>query len=269
MPKLTAGRLALPEALHVADNSLYKSHQLLKRWDQWQGRANVGDLKNYIDGNIEFLFEYATKGQSWQAKAVPDGWAQRPDHISATLTDRHRASDARGEVGDELAKIVGIDSTVICRRNQRAVLVRGVPVVEQIEQLVPTRFTVWPKANDEGKELWGNPVGQSVFHSFLKPCGRLGKGKLDSLSAPLVSGEGRDEFPIGVVERGPERLQDITADQGGLIYNGFVLFSVGGTLIGLCVCFEDVAEGLLFTEQFVDLSDVFRGPVDLETGAFH
>ena len=257
----------LSEALHVGDDRPYQSHELLKRWDEWQDRARSSDMEHYVDRNLDLLFVYSA-GQTWEANAVPNDWVQAPDHVAPALTYGHGALNGCGKVGRKAAEVARINATVVCRRNQGAVLVRGIPVVEQIEQLVPTRFTVRFQADDEGKELWGNPVGQSVFHSFLKPCRSLGKGKLDRLSAPVIRDQGGDDLPIGVVKGRSEGLQRVAADQGSLIYDGFVLFSVGGTLVGFCVCFEDVSEGLLFAQQFVELSDVFRGPVNLEMGSF-
>ena len=68
----------------------------------------------------------------------------------------------------------------------------------------------------------------------------------------------------GVVECATEVVDDVSADHGRLIYNGFVLFNRCGTLSGLCVCPNDVGERRCFAEKFVKLLEVFRGPINLE-----
>ena len=81
----------------------------------------------------------------------------------------------------------------------------------------------------------------------------------------MVTGASRGHnFPISVVEGGTEIVNDISADQSRRIYDGLVLFGEKGALSGFCIGFENESERSLYAEKFVKLSDVFRGPINLE-----
>lgn len=249
--------------LHVADDVPYKSHELLKRWHEWQRRALLSDMENYVDGYFQFAFVYAAQGQAREAYARPNSARQRPPDVSATPRNSQGSAQACGEVRHLLAQDRDVNASIVCRRNQRPVFVRGIPVMEQIEQVVPTRFTVRLQSHNEVEEVGGNLMGQSILHRYLKPCSGFRERELNGLARALVCREGRNDDPVGVVKRPPESVKGVSSDNGSAIYDGVVLFSVSGALIGFCVCFEDVAEGLLFAQKCVEFVDVFRGPIDL------
>lgn len=261
-------RPALSEPLHVRQGGAYQSHEFLKRWDQWQGRACRSDLENYVDGHVQFFFHYTTHGQSWEARAGQHGRVHGPSDVASIAAEGHDAQQADGQVGDQVPEAVNFKTFVVCRRHERPVLIGRVPIMEQIEQFVPALFSMRPQAEDEGVELWGNPVCESIFYGFLKPFRSFGKRELDVLAAPLIGSHGGNDFPVGIIQSGPESLKRVSSNDRGFIHHGFVLFGVGGSLTGFCVGFEDVLEGAAFAEQFVELTDVFRGPVNLEVGLF-
>ena len=74
----------------------------------------------------------------------------------------------------------------------------------------------------------------------------------------------RHDFPIRVIESGAEVVNNIPTNKCGPVYDGLVSFCEGGALSSLCICFENVGERALFQEQYAQLVDVFRGPMNLE-----
>ncbi|RYG95760.1 MAG: hypothetical protein EON58_13510 [Alphaproteobacteria bacterium] len=214
-------------------------------------------MKNYLHGDINLLFEYSCEGGD-----TPYFRGQGPHDISVALAEIAVQREVSGEVWNLSAEHICRQSFVVARWNERAVLVDSILVVEEVEQLVPSRLTIWPQVHNEGKELWGNPVGQSVLYGFLKPCSRLAKRELDVVSPSTVRSERRDDFPISVIESRPQSVQCVRRDEGCLFHDGFVLFSSRGAIAGLYVRFDHVEEGALFAQKFVKLIDVFSGPIN-------
>ena len=70
-----------------------------------------------------------------------------------------------------------------------------------------------------------------------------------------------------MIESGAKVVDCITTDECYPVYDGFVSFSEGGTLSSFCICFEHVDERSLLLKQYIQLGDVFRGPINLETSA--
>jgi hypothetical protein len=66
-----------------------------------------------------------------------------------------------------------------------------------------------------------------------------------------------------VIESRAQIMNHVSANDRRLIYDGFVVFGEGGSLAGLGVCLDNVGEGAIFAEQFVQIYDVFRGPINL------
>lgn len=188
-----------------------------------------------------------------------------PNYISSILAEV-AVNKARWEVGNLASNAVTTQPCVVTYRDKGPVLVDSILVVKEVEKIIPSRLSVRFEGNDEGKELWGNLVGESVFYGFLKPSSRFRKGKLNRAFPPNARSNGRDDLPVSVVERRSKVIEDIAGDNGRFFYSGYVLLGVGGSPVGLGVCFQDISEGLFLAETLTKLVDVFRGPLNLEVG---
>jgi hypothetical protein len=74
----------------------------------------------------------------------------------------------------------------------------------------------------------------------------------------------RDDFPVDVIERGSEIVDDISTDQRDFVYQDFVLFDREGPLAGLYVRSNNASKRTLFAQKFVEFSEVLRGAINLE-----
>lgn len=262
-PALT--EVGLDEPLHGADDGSCHVHEHVDRWNVRAVSSRRSDAENYVDGDIKLLFEYAPVASSrkpGQGNAITNGGVGFPTNIAVIVAERELSAprEVRQLASDHLAG----QTCVISRWNELPVLVPRVLMVEQVEQLVPSRLTVGSEIHDEGEELWRHPVGKSVLHGFLKPCRRLGKRELNISLAAGFGYRRRHDLPIGMIERGAKPVKGVAAYKRDFIYDGFVLFGERGALAGVGICFDDIREGALFAEQLVKLSDVFSGPINLE-----
>lgn len=237
--------------------------KFVHRWDEWEAFIRASDYENYADGNIKLSFEFVSRGRDRLADSARVGRVGSPDKIACVLAERH-VSGSSGEVGNLFFDNVAGQCGVVCHWDQEPVLVESIESFDEVEKLVPSRFTVWLEVNEGIEESLVHPVGQSVLYGFVKPVGVFAERELDIPLFPGRGSEGANNFPIGVVERGSELMDCVGTAHRGFSYDGFVLFGSRGALAGLCVCFEDIGEGSMFAEQIVKIGDVFRGPFNLE-----
>ncbi|HWY61433.1 MAG TPA: hypothetical protein VNW15_05985 [Rhizomicrobium sp.] len=243
------------------DGFLGNIRHLVKSWNDWSKVCARTDRENYIDGNIELLFEHAGCGRNDLAKIEARHGMEVPLNVFSRIA-KSGVDNSGGEIGHLLADNVAIKTGIIARWGREPMLVESIQILDEVEDFISSRFTVRPQFTDGPEKSVGYPVGQSVLYGFLKPCLGFTERKLN---IPFVSvcGEGRNDGPIGMVKSGPDVMNDISNKEGCLVYDGYVLFGSRGALAGYCVCFNDVGERALFLEKFVKLIDVFRGPLDL------
>ena len=213
------------------------------------------DLENYVNRDVKFAFEYELPFKKGEGPDVPNDVPM--------ILAVNEIVQAQGEMRNLATEDVAGESFVFSYWGGKPMPVLRSELVNSVEKLVPSRFAVRSESKDSAVECVRNAVGQSVLHGFIKTCGSFTEGELDGLLVARPGCEGRDDFPISVIESSSKPLNDAIGDVGDFTYDGFVAFSVGGALAGLLVRFEDVSEGALFAEQFGKLSDVFRGPVNL------
>lgn len=255
--------LSRDEGLHSLDSDPRQIDELVQCWNERARITRASDAENYINGHIKFLFEYLGNGNAEKSKRRSNVGTEGPIYIPAILAEVHCSIEAGGKVGHLPPDRFNRKPCVVGYWNKPTVLVDDLLAVEQIEEFVPSRFTMRLEAQDEVEELWGNPVGQSVLYGFIKPCRCFGEGELNLPEFSGAGGKWSDDLRVGVVQSAAQVVQGVTADQLRVVYDGFVLFGERGSLAGLCVCFEDVREGALFAQQFAKFSDVFRGPMNL------
>ncbi len=253
---------------HDVENDTNDIDQLVEGWNNWAAIVGRSDYENYLNGNIKFLFEYTCGRRLDGAEIGGIDILGMPNHIPAVLAERKIDGPSR-KIWDLSSYDFSGNSCVVSYWGQSTVFARGVDFVDQVEKFVPSSFAVGFEPDDGIKESLTCPMGESVLHGFVKPIRSFMKGELDLPFLPLFVGEGRDNLPVGMVKRRMEAVDSFARNHSDSIYNGFVFFSERGALAGLCICFEDVGEGAIFAEQFVKLHDVFRSPINLESGVVH
>lgn len=235
-------------------------HQLVERWNHWSHASMASDCENYINGDVQFLFEFEhPAGQD-----LPEG---RAIHISACPRDIDLSSThakimhVGREVRHHSPNVRARQCFVVCRWDGKPVLVEAIEAVEKIEKFVPSIFRMGLQVDKSPKKAGRDPIGQSVLHAFLKPCSGFTKRELDSPLVLFAGSERRDDRPVSLIEGSPQVLNDICDNGDGVIYDGFISFGAQGTLTGLCVRLDDITKWALFLEKLVKLIDVFRGPI--------
>jgi hypothetical protein len=171
---------------------------------------------------------------------------------------------AYSAVGNVLTKNTLIELGIVHRWNQELMFVDNVQLVDMIKHSISSTFAVGPQFPKSAIESCPGVMGKYLLDSTVKPVCLSGKCKLELPELIFRAAAGRDYFPIGVIQGGPEIVYDIAADECSRIYDRFVLFGSKGTLAGCCVCFDDPSERSRFAEKFVKFTDVFGGPINLE-----
>lgn len=72
-----------------------------------------------------------------------------------------------------------------------------------------------------------------------------------------------------MIKRASEIMDDLAAQDGGLVYDRSVLLGERGSLAGARICFDDVGERSPFADKPTKLANAFQGTIDLEHGAIN
>lgn len=245
--------------------------KLVERWNRKHETTVGSAFKGYVNGDIDLLFEYSAARDSPYYPVVQAKRLNMPRSIDTILAKPNSGivRHPKKKIWDRLSSNIShAHLNEVADRDKCCVLSWVVEGTHEVEKIVPSRFTVGLEVNDGISELWTNLVGQSIMGRFLKPCSGFREWELN---IPFFSGsgsEGADYGGICVVNGVSEVLNGVTAPQRKAIYDGFVAFGIGGSPSGLCICLKDVTEGSIFSEHFVNISDVFRGPINLEARRF-
>jgi hypothetical protein len=260
---ITDGSLRIPHSLNGGVGDI---NQLVKRWNHRAMIDIASDRENYVNGDIKFLFEYSGFRNSRRPTLSTIQRRNIPRHVPVVLAESTIDKAAR-EVGDLFDKHLRGNPCVVSGWDKKLVLIEDVEFVDEREIFIPARLTMGFQIEKNLIEGWRDPIGESRLYGFIKPCLGFTKGKLQPPSFLVGSCKGGHDVPIGVIESGAEVVNGISANDCGPVYDGCVSFCEGGALSSLCIRFENVGERSLFLEQYVQLVDVFRGPMNLETSA--
>lgn len=247
---------------HEPDRLTRRIDQCVKRGNYWSHIFQRSDAENYIEGNIKFAFEYMERWNFDVAKFF--GFYGHKWPLKCAIAERCSAVNLEGESGRKLPDYIASQSYVIIRWNQQPVLVNNIHLIDEVEKIVPSRFTMWPQIEHPTIRSCPGILGKSLLYGFCKPVCFSSKGKLDFSLGVGRNAMGRNNVPIGMVERRTEIVNDISGDQTCIVYDGLVLFRPQNTLLGFGIGFDNKDEGSRFAEKFAKLGDVFRGPINLE-----
>jgi hypothetical protein len=145
------------------------------------------------------------------------------------------------------------------------VLVRDVCLINEVEQLVPTAFTMGSQTSDCTAESRSGKVYVSLRNGSGKVAclGPEGKLYLSPLIWRQMFAKRQDDFPNGMVKRGPQVVNDVATNQTDVVYDGFIAFDSKGAFAGLTICVDGESERSPFFQKFVKFVNVFLGPSDL------
>jgi hypothetical protein len=212
------------------------------------------------------LFEYASIRNSRCSTLSAIHGENVPRYVPVVLAEATIDKTAR-KIWHLFDKCLGGNPCVITVRDKKLVLVEDVQLVDQREIFIPAKLTVGLQIEKELIKGWRDPIGESRLYGFIKPCLDFTEGELQPPSFLIGNGKRRHDFPIGVIESGAKVVDGITTNNCCPVYDGFVSFSEGGTSSSLRICFEHVGERSLLLKKYIQLGDVFRGPINLETSA--
>lgn len=257
--------IVLDRDAHRDENTAHDVRHLVESWDEWVSKGGRSDVERYVHGDIKFLFEYGPVRNKdslnchFQRIEVPYEVRPHPpmDVIAEPLIREIRNLSLNDIAGN---------SSVVSYWGKQSVLVNPIEEIDRIKQVaVHSRivFVTRPQIDHGLQEFRAYPMGQSILYSFLKPIWAFAKGELNGPALTVCHSDGRNDFPIRVIQCGPEVVNSVSADERDFSYDGFVFFGSNGALAGICICFENVEERTFFTENFIYMTDVFRGPIKL------
>lgn len=240
--------------------------KLVKRWNRKHSATIASALEAYIDGDIDLLFEYPVCGDALHYPVIQCERLAGPREVPSVLcnADFRVCRQSWEEVRDFLAHFTNHNFKVVPDRDQGRVFVGVIDGTHKVEELVASRFTVGFERQDSGMELWADLVGESITAGFVKPCSGFRKWKLNR---PFFSGAdcmGENNRRVSVVDCGSQILDGIATPNHKSVHYGFVAFGKRGSPTGFGISLKDVTEGSFFRENFGNIRDVFRGPINLE-----
>ena len=237
--------------------------ELVKRWNKAATKTIPNDRKHYINGDIKLLFECDLVKEFCLSTLSPCHRFNAPRYIPSILAET-TVNESSREVGDLFLDDVAGYPGVIAYWDGEFVLIEDIESMDRVEICVPSRFTVGLQIDNSGEELFGNPIGESIFHGFCKPIFGFAKWELNRSPFPVSFGDMIDDIPVSMIKSASQVVEHVTDDKCDFVYSGFVLFSECGSFSGLYICFKDIRERMSFLDKFVRFRDVFRGPLNLE-----
>lgn len=209
--------------LESGQSQLYRIRHQVERLNEFAKLTTRSDLENYLNGHIQFLFEYAA-GRDKIADRSVHVRTKRPNDIAAAAGNCHMFEYQRGIRYLGFEHVAG-NLGIICRWDQQPVFVDNIKLVDQIQNLIPSWITVRCECPNCVEEPLTSAKGQSVLYGFVEPSFGFGKRKLNSPALPLRFTEGEDSLGIGMIKSGPQVMNGIAACEGNLVYDGFVFLA--------------------------------------------
>lgn len=116
-----AGALGAPK---LEDGRPDHIHELVEGWNYGARVRERRDRENYVNGDVEFLFEYGIVDAFRAPHLAAHGGKGLPDYVPLVVAKRILTSE--GKIGDEGAHHCAGKFLIIARWNQELVLVRNV-----------------------------------------------------------------------------------------------------------------------------------------------
>ena len=130
---------------------------------EWSTRS---DMDNYTDGNINFALEYVWRGRLRNPQLIR-GQGVSCDPFEADI-GKTRLVHCIGKIGHDLPDHRGDPLCVIPRWNKKLMLVDDVHLMNEVEQIIPTRWTMRFQLSESPTELYPDMLGASFFNSAVK-----------------------------------------------------------------------------------------------------
>lgn len=233
-------------------------------WNKWISILKCSDVEKYVNGHINYAFKYMHRGGADDSQFAYRGASRNvPNCIAASAACDH-IPIPKWEVRNLASDFGRGQYFVIGQWNKHSMLIRDIHLVDEVEWFVPTRFTIWFQPHKNRDEIWSNPIGESLLYGFVEVCPPLAERELQHSTLRFGGSERGEFFPIDVIKGSSKVVGGVTTDTCRFVQNRLVFFRPRDTLSGFGVCFNDVREGTLFAEQFVQFSDVLRGPVNFD-----
>lgn len=245
---------------HNYDCLASRIDQCVECWNDWSRRSQRTDAENYIHGDIKFALEYVERRWLNPTELLNSAGRLPPEYTLAEPA----VVNIEGKFGDKLSDHAARKVYIVCRWDKQFVFVENIHFIDEGEKLVPSRFTMRVKLSESAVETCPGAMGQNLLDSTIKPVCFFGERELHQFALEIVGTVGGNDIPIGVVESGAEIVNNVSGYQSRIVYDGFVLFGKNGAFTGFGIGFDDQSERSRFSEKFVKLSDVLRGPINLE-----
>src|ERR1700730_461823 len=118
------GQRSLP---HDGDCLADRINHLVERGNHWVHAAQLSDIENYLDGNVNFAFENIERGRHDTSELIRRDCSIRP--FDGTLGEGDEvcsstAHDLNRKIGDGDVERRGIDLCVVYRWDQESMLVQ-------------------------------------------------------------------------------------------------------------------------------------------------
>lgn len=245
---------------HDSDGAFDRIDEFVESGNRWHSKAIASDFDNYVDGNIDLLFEYTSEGRDCVAQVW--GYSvQRPLHVANTPLHLNVPAEV-GEIWNLRPQQVEGYASIVSYWGQPSMFVGNVDLINDCQHAVPSFFVVGQQAHDRLEEPVANSVGQPILYGFLKPVAGLRERELHRSTFLRACREWQHNLSIGEVEGGTKVVRGVSDDDGCAIYSGVVFFGEGGALAGIQISFDEISEGACFIEKCVKLCDAFRCPIN-------
>ena len=248
------------------DDLLGDIDKLVKRWNRKHGATIASAFEAYINGDIDLLFEYPACRDALHYPVIQCERLAGPREVPRVLCNAYAGTrrDTWQEVRNFLAHFTDVNLKVVPDRDQGRVFVGVIDGAHKVEELVASRFTVRFERQDSRMELWADLVGESISAGFVKSCCGFRKWKLNGLLFSGADGMRVNHCGVSVVNCGSQILDGVTTQNRKSIHYGFVAFGVRAAPTGFGIRLKDLTERSFFRENFGNISDVYRGPINLE-----
>lgn len=154
-----AARIGISCVLNDADGDFRNINELMKRWNHRAKIDRTSDCENYINGDIQFLFEYSGFRNLRGTPLSPIHRRNKPHYVPVVLAEA-TIDKSWWEIRDLFDKHLGGKPRVISGWDKKLVLVEDIKLVDERQKFVPTRLAMGFQVEKGLIEGWRDPVGE-------------------------------------------------------------------------------------------------------------